>query len=111
MNKFHVLYSLLILLTGAPCLYSVQVFVFTERNYVINVNLDDSVHSLREAIKKKLGTSGDNFFLIANGSVMREGNFLSDFLIKEHSTIFLIFTQNNAYERKVTSLNISGGGP
>lgn len=91
MRKYQLIPCILCVLF-APVVNALQVLIKHDKTFVINVELTDSLATLRNTIKTHLGISDDNFLLVANAEILKGDKVLRDFPIYENTTIFLTFT-------------------
>ncbi|XP_014874296.1 polyubiquitin-like [Poecilia latipinna] len=68
-----------------------QVFLKNEKgtNSTYDVTPDETVEGFRKRVEKREGVPANQQRLIHEGREMQSGNLLSDYNVREHSTIFL----------------------
>lgn len=69
-----------------------QIFVktLTNKNFVITVNANDDVRTIKERILEKEGIPPDQQRLIFAGKQIEDGNKISDYSIGKDATVHLV---------------------
>ena len=69
----------------------IQIFViFRDKRYIVTVLQDDTVENLKQIISEKIGIPLDEQRLIFGGKLLEEGCILSDYNIREYSSVFWV---------------------
>jgi hypothetical protein len=64
-----------------------QVFIYWNQIYLLEVNDSTFISELKKMIKKKSKVNDDDIFLTHAGKILQDDMALSDYLISENSSI------------------------
>lgn len=68
-----------------------QIFVKANKTYIIEADYNTSINYIKDTINKKLELKTNNYYLLANGKILENNKYITDYKIDNFTTIHLHF--------------------